>query len=105
MRFSGHSGDAGRNGSENQGDSHLHPQDRGSVRLAPRPLHPALIEHEAGNFEPADHHGLLIKENYWRWPDHDMSGNTIDFFTQVLRMSFHATMVAITESNPPSNPS
>lgn len=61
----------------------------------------ALIEHDAGNFEPVDHPCLLIKENYWRWPDHDMSGNTIDFFTQVLRMSFHAAMVAITESNPP----
>jgi len=65
----------------------------------------ALIEHEAGNFEPPDYPGLLIKENYWRWPDHDMSGNTIDFFTQVLRMSFHATMVAITESKPLPNPS
>jgi hypothetical protein len=76
------------------------------ARLTPlRPLLQArnhtLLEHEAGNFEPAQYPGLLIKENYWRWPDRDMSGNTIDFFTQVLRTTFHAAMVAITEANTP----
>ncbi len=60
-----------------------------------------LIEHEADNFEPVDYPGLLIKANYWRWPSERLSGNTIDFFTVVLKTTFHAAMVVITEANPP----
>jgi len=60
-----------------------------------------LIEHEADNFEPADYPGLLIKENYWRWPDYSLSGNTIDFFTLILKVTFHTAMVVITEANAP----
>ncbi len=60
-----------------------------------------LIEHEADNFEPSDYPGILIKENYWRWPDESLSGNTIDFFTLVLKMTFHTAMVVITEANAP----
>jgi len=51
-----------------------------------------LIEGEAGNFELAAYPGLIIKESYWRWPRRNQAGNTIDFFVQVLGLSFHAAM-------------
>jgi hypothetical protein len=35
---------------------------------------------------------LIIKESYWRWPQHDQDGNTIDFYMQVLGTSFHNAM-------------
>ena len=55
-----------------------------------------LIEREAGNFEWPTHPGLILKESYWRWPERELAGNTIDFFVQVLGMSFHDAMRAIT---------
>ena len=55
-----------------------------------------LIEREAGNFELPTHPGLILKESYWRWPERELAGNTIDFFVQVLGMSFHDAMRAIT---------
>ena len=67
----------------------------------------SLIEHEAENFEPAAYRGLLLKDNYWRWPERVASGNTIDFLTQVLKLSFHQAMteiVAHTGTTPPPNP-
>ena len=50
------------------------------------------IELEAGNFELAAYKGLLIKDSYWRWPQRNLAGNAIDFFVQVLALSFHDPM-------------
>ena len=50
----------------------------------------------AGNFQLPAYPGLIVKESYWRWPDRNLAGNTIDFFVQVLGMSFHDAMRHIT---------
>ncbi len=54
-----------------------------------------LREREAGNFELTSHPGLLLKDSYWRWPQRDLAGNAIDFFVQILGLSFHDAMRAI----------
>ena len=51
-----------------------------------------LVELAAGNFELVAYRGLLIKDSYWRWPQRNLAGNTIDFFVQVLGFSFHQAM-------------
>ncbi len=51
-----------------------------------------LIELSAGNFELATHKGLLVKDSYWRWPERNLAGNAIDFFVQVLGLSFQDAM-------------
>jgi len=56
-----------------------------------------LIELPAGNFELVAYKGLLIKDSYWRWPERNQAGNTIDFFVQVLGLSFNDAMRQITE--------
>ena len=56
----------------------------------------ALVEHAAGNFELAAYPGLIVKDSYWRWPQRNLAGNTIDFFVQVLGLSFHHAMREIT---------
>ena len=56
-----------------------------------------LLELPANNFELATHKGLLIKDGYWRWPQRNLAGNAIDFFTQVLGLSFHDAMKEITQ--------
>lgn len=56
----------------------------------------ALVEKEAGNFELPAFPGLLIKDSYWRWPEREAAGNTIDFFVHVLGLSFHDAMRQIT---------
>jgi len=33
--------------------------------------------------------GLIVKDSYWRWPEHNLAGNAIDFHVQVLGHSFH----------------
>ena len=55
-----------------------------------------LIERSAGNFELTAYKGLLLKDSYWRWPQRNLSGNAIDFFVQVLGLSFHDAMRQIT---------
>ena len=56
-----------------------------------------LRELEAGNLTlPQTHSGLLLKDNYWRWPERQLAGNTIDFFTQILGLTFHDAMLNIT---------
>jgi len=60
-----------------------------------------LIERPAGNFELAAYKGLLLKDSYWRWPERNLAGNAIDFFVQVLGLSFHDAMRQITGSVPP----
>ena len=72
-----------------------------AARLAPlRPLLQRrglqLIELPAGNFELAAYKGLLLKDSYWRWPQRQLAGNAIDFFVQVLGLSFHDAMRQIT---------
>jgi hypothetical protein len=55
-----------------------------------------FIELPAGNFELAYYKGLLVKDSYWRWPQRNLAGNAIDFFVQVLGLSFHDAMRQIT---------
>ena len=55
-----------------------------------------LLERETGNFELPAHPGLLLKDSYWRWPERNLAGNTIDLFVQVFGLSFHDAMRAIT---------
>ncbi len=77
---------------------------RAQIRAARRtPLAPLLqkrglqlIELPAGNFEVAPFKGLLLKDSYWRWPERNLAGNAIDFFVQVLGLSFHDAMRQIT---------
>ena len=51
-----------------------------------------LIELPAGNFELPAYPGLLVKDSYWRWPERNLAGNAIDFFVQVLGLSFNDAM-------------
>ena len=44
----------------------------------------------------AAYKGLLLKDSYWRWPERNLAGNAIDFFVQVLGLSFHDAMRQIT---------
>ena len=48
-----------------------------------------------------EYKGLLVKASYWRWPDHDMAGNAIDFYTNVLKVSFHDAMHELTQTSTP----
>ena len=56
----------------------------------------AFVEKEAGNCQLPDFPGLVLKESYWRWPQRELAGNTIDFFIKVLGLSFNDAMRAIT---------
>ena len=51
-----------------------------------------LREREAGNFEMESQKGIFIKASYWRWPERDLAGNTIDFYVKVLGLSFSDAM-------------
>jgi hypothetical protein len=55
-----------------------------------------LIPLEAGNFILPAFPGLIVKDSYWRWPERNLAGNTIDFHVQVLGLSFHDAMRQIT---------
>ena len=55
-----------------------------------------LIPKEADNFLLPAFPGLILKDSYWRWPQKNLAGNTIDFFVQVLGLSFHEAMRQIT---------
>ena len=52
----------------------------------------ALRDRGGGNLEVQEYKGLLLKASYWRWPERDMAGNAIDFYTKVLGASFHDAM-------------
>jgi hypothetical protein len=74
-----------------------------AARLAP--LLPLLQQHglqlvarAAGNFILPAYPGLIVKDSYWRWPERDLAGNTIDFHVQVLGLSFHDAMRQITST-------
>ena len=58
----------------------------------------ALVELPADNFAVTAFPGLIVKDSYWRWPERDRAGNTIDFLVQVLGLSFHDAMKTITVS-------
>ena len=55
-----------------------------------------LIEQDAANHRLPAYPGLIVKDSYWRWPERDLAGNAIDFFTRVLGLSFHDAMRQIT---------
>ena len=52
----------------------------------------ATLPLPAENWELADYKGLIVKDSYWRWPQHNKAGNAIDFFVQVLGLSFNDAM-------------
>jgi len=64
--------------------------------LEQRGLH--LVETGGGNFAVTAFPGLMVKDSYWRWPERDRQGNAIDFCTQILGLSFHDAMRALTKS-------
>jgi len=51
-----------------------------------------LIEREARNLELPAYKGLIVKDSYWRWPAQNKAGNAIDFFVQVLGLTFNQAM-------------
>lgn len=51
-----------------------------------------LIEREAKNYQLPAFPGLIVKDSYWRWPEEELAGNAIDFFTKVLNLSFNEAM-------------
>ena len=55
-----------------------------------------LVEQAAGNYLLPAYPGLIVKDSYWRWPERNLAGNAIDFFVQVLGLSFHDAMRQIT---------
>lgn len=55
-----------------------------------------LLERQGGNFILPAFPGLIVKDSYWRWPERNLAGNAIDFFTRVLGLSFHEAMRQIT---------
>jgi hypothetical protein len=55
-----------------------------------------LVEQAADNFILPAYPGLILKDSYWRWPERNRAGNAIDFFVQVLGLSFHDAMRQIT---------
>ena len=59
-----------------------------------------LLDQGGGNFLLPAFPGLIIKDSYWRWPERNRAGNTIDFFVQVLGLSFHQAMLQITHGEP-----
>jgi hypothetical protein len=57
-----------------------------------------LLQRPADNFELVAFPGVLVKDSYWRWPQRNQAGNSIDFFVQVLGLSFDQAMRQITAS-------
>ncbi len=80
--------------------STLNKWSRQDIRNARRASLTSLLHREAvqmreldgGNFELIDHPGLIVKNSYWRWPDQNRQGNTIDFFVHIRGMSFSQAM-------------
>jgi len=52
----------------------------------------ALRDRGAGNLELLEYKGLIVKASYWRWPERELAGNAIDFYTHVLGVSFADAM-------------
>jgi hypothetical protein len=49
----------------------------------------------AENFAANEYPGVIVKECYWREPERERSGNTIDFLVKVLGLSFAQAMEEI----------
>jgi hypothetical protein len=49
----------------------------------------------AGNFVPTEYPGIIVKDCYWREPEQERSGNTIDFLVDVIGTSFAQAMEEI----------
>ena len=49
----------------------------------------------AGNVVPDEYPGIIVKECYWREPQLERAGNTIDFLVKVLGLSFTQAMEEI----------
>jgi hypothetical protein len=62
----------------------LHPLTNDNFGIVPGAEHTAALA------------GLVVKRNFWTWPDHDLSGNTIDFLVKVEKLTFHQAMKVIT---------
>lgn len=56
----------------------------------------ALKDRGGGNVEVEQYKGLFLKASYWRWPDRDLAGNSIDFYVKVLGTSFSDAMRELT---------
>ncbi len=48
-----------------------------------------------GNFTVTEYPGIIVKDCYWRNPESDVSGNTIDFLVNVIGLSFAQAMEEI----------
>ena len=40
-------------------------------------------------------HGIVLKESFWNWPEKNIAGNAIDFFTHVEGKTFNQAMEII----------
>jgi hypothetical protein len=60
----------------------------------------ALRDRGGGNLEVEQYKGLILKASYWRWPDRNLAGNTIDFYVKVLGASFANAISEILQPNP-----
>ena len=54
-----------------------------------------LINLNNENFKVERYGQLIIKRNYWYWKNKKISGNTIDFFVKIEKMSFLEAMTII----------
>ena len=63
---------------------HLHPLKNDNFGIVPSTEHSTALA------------GLVVKRNFWTWPDHEMAGNTIDFLMKVEKLTFHQAMEVIT---------
>ncbi len=58
-----------------------------------------LLRHTgAGNFVANEYPGVIVKDCYWREPEQERSGNTIDFLVKVLGLSFAQAMEEILQA-------
>jgi len=64
--------------------------------LEKRRLH--LLDTGGGNYAVREYPGLIIKAGYWRWPEHNLGGNAIDLYMQVLRLGFNDAMRELTQA-------
>ena len=53
----------------------------------------------SGNYEVQEYGGLILKTSYWRWPEQNLAGNCIDFYTKVLKLSFSDAMREISDQS------
>lgn len=61
----------------------LYPLNNGNFRILPDP----------DNLSRPS--GIIIKQNFWIWPEQNLSGNTIDFFMKIQGKSFNQAMLII----------